>query len=302
MVVGTGAVRMSVPIVSAQTIKQVNFTSVVLVVSFFPTNCFANEMKNNTCINGCFLQVAPKPLTSAAVVTTTQTQQRLIMPATPLPQIQPNFSNLPPGTVLAQAPGGGNVGYAIVPAQYVTQVSVCVCFIFSLSQLYSHITILFACAWVSSVTSSNLHLWPLPAAPVSQRPLVSSHRPECPLMGKTLSIFLDFACLMYATILVFTLTALFSFLNYSDFYCLLARRLQKRHQDQGNLATAPSRNASNCECRCGFLLTSWFCTIKYKCAFSTATATALQTESSATTATAITASITWNMKQNVSKR
>uniref|UniRef100_A0A8C9XCK5 Lin-54 DREAM MuvB core complex component n=1 Tax=Sander lucioperca TaxID=283035 RepID=A0A8C9XCK5_SANLU len=65
--------------------------------------------------------MAPKPLTSAAVVTTTQTQQRLIMPATPLPQIQPNFTNLPPGTVLAPAPGGGNVGYAVVPAQYVTQ-------------------------------------------------------------------------------------------------------------------------------------------------------------------------------------
>ncbi|KAM6902811.1 protein lin-54 homolog [Xenentodon cancila] len=88
MVVSTGAVRMSVPVVPAQTIKQ----------------------------------VAPKPLTSAAqVVTTTQTQQRLIMPATPLPQIQPNFTNLPPGTVLAPAPGAGNMGYAVVPAQYVTQ-------------------------------------------------------------------------------------------------------------------------------------------------------------------------------------
>lgn len=65
--------------------------------------------------------MAPKPLTSAAVVSTTQTQQRLIMPATPLPQIQPNFTNLP-SAVLAPAPGGGNVGYAVVPAQYVTQV------------------------------------------------------------------------------------------------------------------------------------------------------------------------------------
>ncbi|KAM6901579.1 protein lin-54 homolog isoform 1-T1 [Lycodopsis pacificus] len=87
MVVSAGAVRMSVPIIPAQTVKQ----------------------------------MAPKPLTSATVVTTTQTQQRLIMPATPLPQIQPNFTNLPPGTVLAPAPGGGNVGYAVVPAQYVTQ-------------------------------------------------------------------------------------------------------------------------------------------------------------------------------------
>uniref|UniRef100_A0A3P9PYG2 Lin-54 DREAM MuvB core complex component n=1 Tax=Poecilia reticulata TaxID=8081 RepID=A0A3P9PYG2_POERE len=86
--VNTGAVRMSVPVVQAQTMKQ----------------------------------VAPKPLTSAPqVVTTTQTQQRLIMPATPLPQIQPNFTNLPPGTVLTSAPGGSNVGYAVVPAQYVTQ-------------------------------------------------------------------------------------------------------------------------------------------------------------------------------------
>uniref|UniRef100_A0A667WU27 Lin-54 DREAM MuvB core complex component n=1 Tax=Myripristis murdjan TaxID=586833 RepID=A0A667WU27_9TELE len=87
MVVNTGAVRMSVPIVQAQTMKQ----------------------------------VVRKPLTSTAqVVTTSHPQQRLIMPATPLP-IQPNFTNLPPGTVFAPAPGGGNVGYAVVPAQYVTQ-------------------------------------------------------------------------------------------------------------------------------------------------------------------------------------
>ena len=102
--------------------------------------CQCKKIKRS-CINGCFLQVAPKPLTSAAVVTTTQTQQRLIMPATPLPQIQPNFTNLPPGTVLAQAPGGGNVGYAIVPAQYVTQVSVCVCvfvFVFITTVLMHH--------------------------------------------------------------------------------------------------------------------------------------------------------------------
>uniref|UniRef100_A0A672I390 CRC domain-containing protein n=2 Tax=Salarias fasciatus TaxID=181472 RepID=A0A672I390_SALFA len=88
MVVSAGPVRMSVPIVPAQTVKQ----------------------------------VAPKPLGSAPqVVSAAQTQQRLIMPATPLPQIQPNFANLPPGTVLAPAPGTGNVGYAVVPAQYVTQ-------------------------------------------------------------------------------------------------------------------------------------------------------------------------------------
>ncbi|XP_077354228.1 protein lin-54 homolog [Festucalex cinctus] len=83
MVVGTGAVRMSVPIVTAQTVKQ----------------------------------VAPKPLPSGSqVVGGTPSQQRLIMPATALPQIQPNFANLPPGTVLAPAPG-----YTVLPAQYVTQ-------------------------------------------------------------------------------------------------------------------------------------------------------------------------------------
>lgn len=67
------------------------------------------------------LQVAPKPLTSTGVVNTTQTQQRLIMPATPLPQIQPNFTNLP-SAVLTPAHGGGNMGYTVLPAQYVTQV------------------------------------------------------------------------------------------------------------------------------------------------------------------------------------
>lgn len=88
MAVSAGAVRMSVPIVPAQTVKQ----------------------------------VAPKPLSSAPqMVGTAQSQQRLIMPATPLPQIQPNFTNLPPGTLLTPAPGTGNVGYAVVPAQYVTQ-------------------------------------------------------------------------------------------------------------------------------------------------------------------------------------
>ncbi|XP_072770278.1 protein lin-54 homolog isoform X2 [Nerophis lumbriciformis] len=88
MVVSTGAMGMSMPIVHAQSVKQ----------------------------------MVPKQLTSAAqVVTSTPTQQRLIMPATALPQIQPNFANLPPGTVLTSAPGGGNVGYAVLPAQYVTQ-------------------------------------------------------------------------------------------------------------------------------------------------------------------------------------
>ncbi|XP_061206872.1 protein lin-54 homolog isoform X2 [Neopsephotus bourkii] len=88
VVVNATPVRMSVPIVPAQTVKQ----------------------------------VVPKPINPTSQrVTTSQPQQRLIMPATPLPQIQPNLTNLPPGTVLAPAPGTGNVGYAVLPAQYVTQ-------------------------------------------------------------------------------------------------------------------------------------------------------------------------------------
>ncbi|XP_075462279.1 protein lin-54 homolog isoform X4 [Ascaphus truei] len=87
MVVNATPVRMSVPFVPAQTVKQ----------------------------------VAPKPLNASQMVTTSQPQQRLLMPATPLAQIQPNLTNLPPGTVLAPAPGTGNVGYAVLPAQYVTQ-------------------------------------------------------------------------------------------------------------------------------------------------------------------------------------
>ncbi|KAM9192971.1 protein lin-54 homolog isoform 2-T2 [Mergus octosetaceus] len=90
VVVNATPVRMSVPIVPAQTVKQ----------------------------------VVPKPINpTSQIVTTSQPQQRLIMPATPLPQIQPNLTNLPPGTVLAPAPGTGNVGYAVLPAQYVTQQS-----------------------------------------------------------------------------------------------------------------------------------------------------------------------------------
>ncbi|XP_047575676.1 protein lin-54 homolog isoform X3 [Lutra lutra] len=88
VVVNTTPVRMSVPLVSAQTVKQ----------------------------------VVPKPINpTPQMVASSQPQQRLIMPAAPLPQIQPNLTNLPPGTVLAPAPGTGNVGYAVLPAQYVTQ-------------------------------------------------------------------------------------------------------------------------------------------------------------------------------------
>ncbi|XP_053318893.1 protein lin-54 homolog [Spea bombifrons] len=88
VVVNATNIRMSVPLVSAQTVKQ----------------------------------VAPKPLNSTSqIVTTSQPQQRLLMPATPLAQIQPNLTNLPPGTVLAPAPGTGNVGYAVLPGHYVTQ-------------------------------------------------------------------------------------------------------------------------------------------------------------------------------------
>ncbi|KAG8593635.1 hypothetical protein GDO81_000911 [Engystomops pustulosus] len=83
MVVNATPVRMSVPIVPAQAVKQ----------------------------------VAPKPI-NAPIVTTSQPQQRLLMPATPLAQIQPNLTNLP---VLTPAPGTGNMGYAVLPAQYVTQ-------------------------------------------------------------------------------------------------------------------------------------------------------------------------------------
>lgn len=57
-------------------------------------------------------------MTSATTQVVTSQQQRLIMPATPLPQIQP----LPPGTLLAPAPGQGNMGYAVLSAPYVTQV------------------------------------------------------------------------------------------------------------------------------------------------------------------------------------
>ncbi|CAN9504576.1 unnamed protein product [Ophioblennius macclurei] len=129
MVVSAGAVRMSVPIVSAQTVKQ----------------------------------VAPKPLSSTAqVVSAAQTQQRLIMPATPLPQIQPNFTNLPPGTVLAPAPGGGNVGYAVVPAQYVTQL-----------QQSPFVTLASSSSFPAAPgiqTQARLPLNGLPAAETSSRP------------------------------------------------------------------------------------------------------------------------------------
>lgn len=75
------------------------------------------------CCGRTHTKVVPKPLTSATqVVTTSQTPQRLIMPATHLPQLQPNLTNLPPGTVLTPAHGSGNMGYTVLPAPYVTQV------------------------------------------------------------------------------------------------------------------------------------------------------------------------------------
>ena len=137
VVVNTTPVRMSVPLVSAQTVKQVSVTELVFPVSPKQTIQFYNwklrftykrymlngEAVKFTFVNSSFFKVVPKPINpTSQIVTTSQPQQRLIMPATPLPQIQPNLTNLPPGTVLAPAPGTGNVGYAVLPAQYVTQV------------------------------------------------------------------------------------------------------------------------------------------------------------------------------------
>lgn len=137
VVVNTTPVRMSVPLVSAQTVKQVSVTELVFPVSPKQTIQFYNwklrftykrymlngEAVKFTSVNSSFFKVVPKPINpTSQIVTTSQPQQRLIMPATPLPQIQPNLTNLPPGTVLAPAPGTGNVGYAVLPAQYVTQV------------------------------------------------------------------------------------------------------------------------------------------------------------------------------------
>ncbi|ERE92434.1 protein lin-54 homolog isoform X2 [Cricetulus griseus] len=99
--------QVSPPVITAKPVV-VNTTPVRMSVPFVPTQAVK--------------QVVPKPINSTSqIVTTSQPQQRLIMPATPLPQIQPNLTNLPPGTVLAPAPGTGNVGYAVLPAQYVTQ-------------------------------------------------------------------------------------------------------------------------------------------------------------------------------------
>lgn len=79
------------------------------------------------------------------------------MPATPLPQIQPNFTNLPPGTVLAPAPGGGNVGYAVVPAQYVTQVSgvffIFFFFIFFIHYLFHSFSVVLSASPVAPATT-----------------------------------------------------------------------------------------------------------------------------------------------------
>lgn len=100
----------------------VNSTLTILTKLFVVKDC---TLVHKRTISWIFpsLQVAPKPMnTTSQIVTTSQPQQRLIMPATPLPQIQPNLTNLPPGTVLAPAHGTGNVGYAFLPAQYVTQV------------------------------------------------------------------------------------------------------------------------------------------------------------------------------------
>ncbi|CAG5867716.1 unnamed protein product [Menidia menidia] len=158
------------------------------------------------------LEVAPKPLTSATqVVTTTQTQQRLIMPATPLPQIQPNFTNLPPGTVLAPAHGAGNVGYAVVPAQYVTQVS---------GPLLPAL-----CDHPSAPPPPPSAPCPPPGSlpPDPHRPRLPSQIQQQPFV--TLASSSGFPAAVF--------------------------QQQKPPPDQGNPATAPSRSVSNCKyCDC----------------------------------------------------
>ncbi|XP_066303266.1 protein lin-54 homolog isoform X1 [Branchiostoma lanceolatum] len=80
--------------------------------------------------------IQSKPLTGQVPVSVAMPQQRIIMPATSFQQIRPNqltsvpnISQLPPGTFLVsnqganQQGGGVQTAYAVVPAQYVQQVS-----------------------------------------------------------------------------------------------------------------------------------------------------------------------------------
>ncbi|RMC13705.1 hypothetical protein DUI87_08783 [Hirundo rustica rustica] len=109
-------------IVNHTTTQAVKSAVQTITVGGVGTSQFKTIIPLATAPNVQQIQVVPKPINSTSqIVTTSQPQQRLIMPATPLPQIQPNLTNLPPGTVLAPAPGTGNVGYAVLPAQYVTQ-------------------------------------------------------------------------------------------------------------------------------------------------------------------------------------
>ncbi|OXB65971.1 hypothetical protein ASZ78_006626 [Callipepla squamata] len=109
-------------IVNHTTTQAVKSAVQAITVGGVGTSQFKTIIPLATAPNVQQIQVVPKPINpTSQIVTTSQPQQRLIMPATPLPQIQPNLTNLPPGTVLAPAPGTGNVGYAVLPAQYVTQ-------------------------------------------------------------------------------------------------------------------------------------------------------------------------------------
>uniref|UniRef100_A0A8C5XCW8 Protein lin-54 homolog n=1 Tax=Microcebus murinus TaxID=30608 RepID=A0A8C5XCW8_MICMU len=93
VVVNTTPVRMSVPIVSAQTVKQVSITKLSQHQPIKPTS-----------------QIGHQP--AAACGAHHAVPRRL-------PQI--SATSPPAAGPLAPAPGTGNVGYAVLPAQYVTQ-------------------------------------------------------------------------------------------------------------------------------------------------------------------------------------
>ncbi len=150
------------------------------VISIYPELCSSNF----TCAWSSFCsQVVPKSFTSGAqVVTNSQTPQRLIMPATHLPQIQPSITNLPPGTVLTPAHGSGNMGYAVLPAPYVTQV----CMSVMEQDVWVWLDVFVVLSHLAcSHRSLSLRLWLWPAAPPSQQPPLYRLKPGFHLTGES---------------------------------------------------------------------------------------------------------------------
>lgn len=184
MVVGAGAVRMSVPIVPAQNIKQVTSADTLLkkyICNNVPCIVFINCTPCRWHLNPWRRQQWSVPRPSSASSCRRPLSPRS-SPTSPTSR-QPSWHQLQEGGTWAMQLCQHSMSRRLVVISWL--LFFCFCFLVPPSPelLYMYVFHLFSVVNHIFCSCHNHHLWHPPAAPISQHLLLSRRRPGCHSMG-----------------------------------------------------------------------------------------------------------------------